>query len=157
MSTRRLTLAAAGVYVVAGPLLAVGLWTSAGPLATSAAVLLWVGAGGLLAALLLAAREQQRAVRRLQRTLDPTAEVIRASTPGVTRTELTAALTALGDELRAGQEATTSQVAQQLDSRVLGLHAVVRELAGHDRAPGAAPLAASDAPGAAPLDQEGRG
>lgn len=144
MSTRRLSLIAAVAYALAGPLLAVGLWTPAGPVVVAAVLLLWGGTGGVLAALLLVARDQQRALRKLQRTLATTAEGMRANPPGVSHAELTAGLTELREALTAGQDATTRELVRHLDTRVLGLHAVARELAGHDPVAGSAPAARED-------------
>lgn len=140
MSTRRLSLTAAAMFAIGGPLLVVGLWAPVGPLAGIGVLLVWGGAGGVLAAMLLAAREQQRALRRVQRDLSRANKALRPAPSVVSSTELTGALAELREVLKAHQDATARELVQHLDTRVLGIQAMVRELAGQVDVDGATPV-----------------
>ncbi len=134
MSTRNLTLGAAALYALAGPLTALALRAPLGWLAAAAALAVWGGLGGALAALLLAVREQRRALQRLERRVEEVAAAVRALPTGVSTDALEAALQRWGERVEARQGATTEALVRHLDARVLGVQAMVRELAVPDAA-----------------------
>ena len=127
MPVRVLTLAGAGSYAVAGPLLAVaagvvggGAWLVLGVLAA------WVGVGGVLGTLLLVVRDDHRQLRRLATRLDALERRHTAAATAQTTalTELTQGVSATLSETLA---ADRREVLATLDARILGLHELLRE------------------------------
>lgn len=136
MSLRLATLTGAGLYGAAGPLLIVAAWMALGAVGAVGVALAWAGVGVLLGVLLVAARTQRDMARRiaaLRKTL--------AAAQAVSPPDLEAALRALEERQAAAAEQRDGDLQAVVDARIVGLHAMVEDLAARagrpgDRAPG---------------------
>lgn len=131
MRVRAVVVGGAVAYAAAGPVLAVALLDVAGALVVVAAVLAWAGVGGLLGGLALLAREQQRTLRGLVESQRRTERAL-AGVPGAVATQLTPRLGDLGAQVGDRIDQQQAALVGRIDTRVLGLHATLREL---DRGP----------------------
>ncbi|MEX2548788.1 MAG: hypothetical protein WD638_01070 [Nitriliruptoraceae bacterium] len=131
MLVRGLSLAGGVAYLVAGPLIGVAVSAGAGSLAGLAALVAWVGIGGLLAALLLVARANHRMLRRLgERTAAISSRLDHLDGRELVDVPtLTAQLEATTDVVREELAADRADARASIDHRVLGLHELVRQLA----------------------------
>lgn len=131
MPVRVQFLAGGVAYLIAGPLVGVAVLTSAGLLAAVAALVVWIGIGGLLGALLVVARANHRMLRRIgERTATIDSRLAQlADRDLVDLPTLTAQLDATTTAIREELAADRADVRATIDHRVLGLHELVRELA----------------------------
>lgn len=117
MSVRNLVLAGGGVYALGGPLLVVGLAGDGVAWGSIAAVIaVWLGVGAVLAALALLARQQQ--------------QLVRAATERLDQVEALDELEGLDARVDARIEARHRELLRVVDARLLGLHELVRDVAG---------------------------